>query len=293
MAETRRVVCSSSRAVSFAILSNFSVLGVPPTAKLIIISLGLMSSDDFEGEIDFDSAFLEGVDDIAATHFSTTLDQSHPAGIAQSFHDTLSLSDLRSRPSTIASQSSKFRPAKLTSTLSQTRDTLSSSTSTSDSQTDTRVPSAAIRSKSPECITLDDSDDDMFEDIGPEDFEMIDAQFNQLRSSTNWKTPSATKQTTLDGRIAENAVAGPSRLPSSTARPFGKKAAKTKTWDRTAFAETGYKPKPGTGKGKKRGWGNDDMDEEHEAEEVEFQQFPAPFVPRKSPGCLLAHGMLR
>ncbi|KDQ63860.1 hypothetical protein JAAARDRAFT_696340 [Jaapia argillacea MUCL 33604] len=73
--------------------------------------------------------------------------------------------------------------------------------------------------------------------------------------------------------------------PVPTRNPFGHHARKTKVWDHTEFAKTGWKKSTGKsvkGKGKGKGKaspddGIDDADEEEE--EVEFEQFPAPFVP--------------
>lgn len=64
---------------------------------------------------------------------------------------------------------------------------------------------------------------------------------------------------------------------------FGQQAPKTKVWDRTAFAKSGWKrPAPDKGKGK-GSFGDDDDDNEEEFdneddEEMEFEQFPAPFI---------------
>jgi ATP-dependent DNA helicase MPH1 len=56
-------------------------------------------------------------------------------------------------------------------------------------------------------------------------------------------------------------------------RPVNRKA---KKWDHTAFSKTGRRRKVGKGKGK------ENMDEaEGEEDPVEFEQFPAPFIPGK------------
>jgi ATP-dependent DNA helicase MPH1 len=77
------------------------------------------------------------------------------------------------------------------------------------------------------------------------------------------------------------------RLPAPKRSQFGQQAPKTKVWDRTAFAKTGWK-KPAVIKGKGKGkasFGYDGEDDEEgeefadeEDEEMEFEQFPAPFV---------------
>jgi ATP-dependent DNA helicase MPH1 len=61
------------------------------------------------------------------------------------------------------------------------------------------------------------------------------------------------------------------RTKSSPRKPFGQQAPQTKQWDHTVFAKSGWK-KPKNVKGKGRDDGDDDD------ENVEFEQFPAPFV---------------
>lgn len=86
-------------------------------------------------------------------------------------------------------------------------------------------------------------------------------------------------QTTLFGDIARPSAStsktspasrGPMQRSKSDHRnPFGQQAPKTKQWDHTAFAKSGWK------KSKSKGKSNED---EQEEEVVEFEQFPAPFV---------------
>jgi ATP-dependent DNA helicase MPH1 len=96
-----------------------------------------------------------------------------------------------------------------------------------------------------------------------------------------------TVQTTLFGDILPNAAprsrtqsntsnARTQAQPTTARNPFGQQAAKTKVWDHTAFAKTGLRS--GKSKGKGRSSFNGDDDEHVEEEEVEFEQFPAPFV---------------
>ncbi|KAG1871187.1 hypothetical protein C8R48DRAFT_698038 [Suillus tomentosus] len=90
-----------------------------------------------------------------------------------------------------------------------------------------------------------------------------------------------TVQRTLFGDIAQPTVSSSRQSPtkrsslqrtkSSPRKPFGQQAPRTKQWDHTVFAKSGWK-KPKTVKGK----GKDDGDDEEE--HVEFEQFPAPFV---------------
>ncbi|KAG6845650.1 hypothetical protein H0H87_005857 [Tephrocybe sp. NHM501043] len=91
------------------------------------------------------------------------------------------------------------------------------------------------------------------------------------------KTGSATHQTTLFGdMLPPSAATGGRRLQrtkSVSRNSFGQQARKTKVWDHTAFAKTGLKS------GKSKGKGKAAYDEDgQEEEEVEFEQFPAPFV---------------
>lgn len=67
-----------------------------------------------------------------------------------------------------------------------------------------------------------------------------------------------------------------SKQPSVKKSPFGQQAPKTKTWDRTEFAKSGWK-KQAKGKGKAKADDDEEEDEVHD-EEGGFEQFPAPFV---------------
>jgi ATP-dependent DNA helicase MPH1 len=83
-----------------------------------------------------------------------------------------------------------------------------------------------------------------------------------------------------------NAAASSSRTVTTPGRPanggasarqgnsFGGPQRKTKHWDHTAFAKSGWKFTKSKGKGKSR-----DADEEEDDEEEESRQLPAPFVP--------------
>lgn len=94
-----------------------------------------------------------------------------------------------------------------------------------------------------------------------------------------------TLQTNLHGDILSSTPStkpkSQSQRPKSTPRnPFGQQASKTKQWDQTAFAKSGLKS--GRPKGKAKTKASLDNDEGGE-EEVEFEQFPAPFVSSMSP----------
>ena len=96
------------------------------------------------------------------------------------------------------------------------------------------------------------------------------------------RTPSSNMvQTTLFGAVVGQQSSSTNKPRShiqkttSTQRnPFGQQARKTKKWDQTAFAKTGFKQVKTKDKGKQRA----DDDEQLEEEPVEFEQFPAPFV---------------
>lgn len=98
--------------------------------------------------------------------------------------------------------------------------------------------------------------------------------------------PSRTIQTTLDGRLlSQQPVASSSkprsqlqRTASTATLQTGHAIPKTKAWDHTAYAKTGLKHK---GKGKQRA-ADGEEEEWGDEEEVEFEQFPAPFVSGKS-----------
>ncbi|KAF9480455.1 P-loop containing nucleoside triphosphate hydrolase protein [Pholiota conissans] len=134
-------------------------------------------------------------------------------------------------------------------------------------------------------ISFDDISFDFDEvDLAPLDTFIADAYQGKTEPvagpSKLSRTPSSTKvQTTLFGDVlhsvastSTNKAKQPLERTKSTSRnPFGKQAQKTKQWDHTQFAKTGIrKAKSSKGKGK---MGDD------EEEEVEFEQFPAPFVP--------------
>ncbi|KAG1769606.1 hypothetical protein EDD22DRAFT_977468 [Suillus occidentalis] len=90
-----------------------------------------------------------------------------------------------------------------------------------------------------------------------------------------------TVQRTLFGDVAQQNASSSRQSPtkrsslqrtkSSPRKPFGQQAPQTKQWDHTVIAKSGWK-KPKNVKGKERNDGDDDE------ENVEFEQFPAPFV---------------
>jgi hypothetical protein len=224
-----------------------------------------MSSDyDFE---ELDSAFLDQVTAIEASHSQAPPTTSNKAAFTPS----------TSTVKPPSSNKSIFRPSKVLQSIPKP----------------TSVPAPQIPLTAPKALEVIDVDEiDDFDD-GEDILAAVDAiEAAYAKNPTQWKPPSLTRQTTLDGSILptpsqQAKKAGPSsqsltRTKSMGTNPFGKKSAKTKTWDRTAFAKTGWK-KPQKGKGKAKGasFGDDcdhDHEEEGEEEEVEFAQFPAPFM---------------
>lgn len=88
-------------------------------------------------------------------------------------------------------------------------------------------------------------------------------------------------QTTLFGDILPQAAPASKprstleRTKSSNRNPFGQQAPKTKLWDQTAFAKSGVKRGGNKSKGKAKA--TQDVEEGEEGD-IEFEQFPAPFI---------------
>jgi ATP-dependent DNA helicase MPH1 len=103
---------------------------------------------------------------------------------------------------------------------------------------------------------------------------------------------SSLKQTTLWGQKPPETVLNKTKKPPSGRtsvggkNPFGKPAKKTKQWDRTAFAKSGWR-KPAKTQEKEKGVAN--VNSDGDEEEVEFEQFPAPSV---SGTCLFAFSIV-
>lgn len=145
-------------------------------------------------------------------------------------------------------------------------------------------------------IEVNDSDDFDSFTIDDEGLEIIDRLCdNALRDSVHVAGPSRpifarttsrpTIQTTLfGGRVQEKAPKASAQSKLSVQRRdsevnngFVGDPRKTKRWDHTAFAKTGWK-KPQSTKGKERAIEFLDDEGEEEEEPEEFEQFPAPFV---------------
>jgi len=144
----------------------------------------------------------------------------------------------------------------------------------------------------PKQIEKEDSYMDLTLDIDEADLQRLDSfidaaykgQAVPVAGPSNASRPlsKSSLQTTLFGDIARPSVStskaspasrGPMQRSKSDHRsPFGHQAPKTKQWDHTAFAKSGWKKPKSKGKGK--------SDEDEQKEAVEFEQFPAPFVQR-------------
>ena len=159
----------------------------------------------------------------------------------------------------------------------------------STSKPTVRKPSSPDLEVTP--LFVADSDDlyDLTFDLGAQDLQSLDAAIEKdyrRKADSTSKSPSSGalttrgRQTTLFGDVISPRTS-PSKKPPSSRRSAQQRKSptrpvnrKTKKWDHTAFAKTGRR-RAGKGKGK------ENLDEERDEEEVEFEQFPAPFVPGK------------
>ncbi|KAJ7071266.1 P-loop containing nucleoside triphosphate hydrolase protein [Mycena amicta] len=129
------------------------------------------------------------------------------------------------------------------------------------------------------------SDDDFtFGDIDESELARID---NFIEASYNGTAqpvagPSRLQQTTLYGDVLPPQEE--EGRPVARA-PFGRQPSKTKKWDQTKFLKTGQKKRRANGK---RGGADNDSPEE----EVEFEQYPAPFITRPPPPMKLRPDLL-
>ncbi|KAJ7597268.1 hypothetical protein C8J56DRAFT_919639 [Mycena floridula] len=138
--------------------------------------------------------------------------------------------------------------------------------------------------------SCDDSFDNVAFDIGDDELAMLDelAQpFIQPVPQRATTSTMGTVQTTLFGDVLPNQASTSRQKPAApkpaAPNPFGKQAPKTKKWDHTEYAKSGFKRNKGKGKAKAR-----DEDEEQFDEDMEFEQYPAP-VTSKFPSCLEAN----
>ena len=157
-----------------------------------------------------------------------------------------------------------------------------------------------VRKPSPDLgptpLTVADSDDlfDLTFDLDVQELEKLDAAIEddyRRKADSTSKSPSSGaptarpvsgRQLTLFGDVVPPRTS-PSKKPQTSHASVQQRKSPTRTvnrkqkkWDHTAFAKTGRRRRAGQGKGK------ENQDEERDEEEVvEFEQFPAPFVPSK------------
>lgn len=207
--------------------------------------LSAMSSDGyFEGD-DFDPSLLNELDAIEARHFSPSRNTTQPAHIDP---PATPLVSTRAAPLARADTSDFFDDSfAIDDAEFQRLDTFIEDAYQGKAGP-VAGPSTVSRSASKVQMTL-------FGDVLPQ----------EASSSKAKATPSR----------------GLTKQPSVKRSQFGQQAPKTKTWDRTAFAKSGWKKQPkGKGKDKGKGKGSFDGDEDdvEDEEEADFEQFPAPFV---------------
>ncbi|KAI5123584.1 hypothetical protein M0805_003402 [Coniferiporia weirii] len=134
------------------------------------------------------------------------------------------------------------------------------------------------------------SDFDLTFDVDPSELERLDefiADSYAGKAQPVAGPSKLTRQTTLDGSTlpppAQKTQSTRSfeRTKSSTRTPlFGNRPLRTKQWDHTAFSKTGWLSTKGKTKGKPGAdaINNEGMDEEFDDENVEFEQYPAPYT---------------
>ena len=208
-----------------------------------------MSDDYFFDDDDFDnSAFIAGLDAIEATH---------------------NLQQQVAKPAPVPAPPSRpvFRPPS--------RPAL--------------VPAPSTSRPKPPAVVIDISDDEYkFDDS----FDLENANWDEFDQRTEVQVqqphnktgpvpgPSTTRQftRTSSGKLQQQTLWGlpapPEGLNKLPPRQKGKTMKKTKTWDRTAYAKTGWR-NPNKGKNKEFNSDGEEVEEEEEEEEVvEFEQFP-------------------
>jgi len=216
-----------------------------------------MSDDYFFGDEDLDnSAFIESLDAFEATHNLQQQQQVTKSAPA---------------PAPVASRP-VFRPPSRPAPAP--------------------VPSTS-RTKPPQAQVIDISDDDEYkfgdsfdlENANWEEFdERVEVQIQQPHKETGpVPGPSTTTTTrqfnrTSSGKLQQQTLWGMRAPPENRSklppRQKGKTIKKTKTWDRTEYAKSGWRVLK---KGKDKSYNSDGEEvEEGEQEAIEFEQFPQP-----------------
>ncbi|KAG8902061.1 3'-5' DNA helicase [Tulasnella sp. 403] len=228
-----------------------------------------MSSDGYDFD-ELDSAFLDQVAEIEAAHIVASGGGSSSNFTSNNARDLIN----GERGNAFASSSHNppqtcplFRLGPKSTSLPQTTATIPNKPRSTAIILSSSPPSPVLKPR-PQPIDLT-NDFDEYDDT----FDMDDATLAELaaietqysRNPSGWKPPSTTRQTTLRGEV----LAPEASTASSSHHPYGQRARKTKVWDRTAFAKTGKM---------KKGKGKNSVEEDDGGEEVDFEQFPAPFV---------------
>ena len=210
-----------------------------------------MSDEYFFGDEDFDnSAFIAGLDAFEAAH---NLQPRHPTP------------DPPLAPAPVASRPAPRPPSR---------------PAPAPARTTTRLKSPLA-----EVITISDDDEYKFDDS----FDLKDAnweEFDQRVEVQGQQSPKATALTsgpsnvrqfsrTSSGKLQQQTLWGMRAPPDNRhklpPRQKGKSIKKTKTWDRTEYAKSGWRVLK-----KAKDKAKDPDDEVHEEEPVEFEQFPRP-----------------
>lgn len=123
-----------------------------------------------------------------------------------------------------------------------------------------------------QALASEDSFDDITFDFDEEELEQAERAVAEKNASRAVASTSKTRQTTLYGEVLQATPPDKRSAPSRTSS--SRQAPKTKRWDHTAFAKSGIRKS----KGKGRASFNDEPEEDQE--EMDYEQFPAPFVSR-------------
>ena len=151
---------------------------------------------------------------------------------------------------------------------------------------------STLRPKSPPAEVINISDDDEYkfgdsldlENANWEEFDQrveVQAQKPQSRAgpAPGPSTTTATRQfgRTSSGKLQQQTLWGlpppPENRSKLPPKQKGKTIKKTKTWDRTEYAKTGWRV---VKKGKNKSHPSDGEEDMEEQEEIEFEQFPQP-----------------
>ncbi|KZO99736.1 hypothetical protein CALVIDRAFT_358266 [Calocera viscosa TUFC12733] len=234
-------------------------------------------SDDFDQFDDFDDSFLQQVDAIEQAEA-----KPRAATLPNSKRTSFSL---------FAAPTTWTRPPTNAARSVSGPSTHTPSTDTNAVRFPARTDASASASTRPAAKPPSSDPYDLSFDLDPAAVASLTQIENTFQRTGS--TSSAKYQTTLYGTLARtppraaaeggrSAVsAGPAGGAMAPARvgPFGRANQRTKQWDRTQFAATGIRNKGRTKRKKGRPREEEDESGEDLEEDVEFEQFPVPFVP--------------